>query len=148
MNFVIIDRVYWSPIDTSSNNRTLPISDPPPLNHQYQNSGQSRQGLILSSICQAIVLASNHLSFFHSSIKNPPQFITRYLCEGMSGARTQIYLCYWTVWRAQDVFIIPGACKCQREAKFGQKFKFRPGSDPKLQNENPLLVFNIQLKNA
>lgn len=51
---------------------------------------------------------SNHLSFFHSSIKNPPQFITRYLCEGMSGARTQIYLCYWTVWRAQDVFIIPG----------------------------------------
>lgn len=108
MNFVIIDRVYWSPIDTSSNNRTLPISDPPPLNHQYQNSGQSRQGIILSSICQAIVLASNHLSFFHSSIKNPPQFITRYLCEGMSGARTQIFLCYWTIWRARDVFIIPG----------------------------------------
>lgn len=97
MNFVIIDRVYWSPIDTSSNNRTLPISDPPPLSHQYQNSGQSRQGIILSSICQAIVLASNHLSFFHSSIKNPPQFITRYLCEGMSGARTQIFLCYWTL---------------------------------------------------
>lgn len=72
MNFVIIDRVYWSPIDTSSNNRTLPISDPPPLNHQYQNSGQSRQGLILSSICLAIVLASNHLSFFHSSIKKSP----------------------------------------------------------------------------
>lgn len=108
MNFVIIDRVYWSPIDTSSNNRTLPISDPPPLNHQYQNSGQSRQGLILSSICQAIVLAFNHLSFFHSSIKNPPQYITRYLCEGMSGARTQIFLCYWTIWRARDVFIIPG----------------------------------------
>lgn len=108
MNFVIIDRVYWSPIDTSSNNRTLPISDPPPLNHQYQNSGQSRQGLILSSICQAIVLAFNHLSFFHSSIKNPPQFITRYLCEGMSGARTQIFLCYWTIRRARDVFIIPG----------------------------------------